>query len=63
MRFAIDLDCQAALKTGEIDDVSPARKLAAEAQALGPFPQLLPEHNFGQRQLAAEPASEADILV
>ena len=63
MRFAIDLDRDAALETGEVDYISAEWKLPPKAQAVRALTQLLPKHDFGQRESAAKPACAADVRV
>jgi hypothetical protein len=61
--LAIHLDRQSTLKAREVNDISVQGELTAEAQAIRPLAQLLPENDFGEGQLTSKLAGEADVCI
>jgi hypothetical protein len=63
VRFAIDLDCESAFKTNEVDDISGAGELSAKPKSVRSLPQLLPQRNFRQSQRAAKFARKPYVCI
>jgi hypothetical protein len=61
--FAVNLDQQAALKAGEISDVTAARELATEPIPIWTPAQLLPKDDLRKSERSAELTRAANIRV
>jgi len=62
MHFTIDFDCQAPVKTCEIEDIAADWELPSEPQAARSTSKLSPQQHLGQRHLAAKLASKLHIV-